>query len=191
MLGRLLSGLLLLALAWAAGLALFIGKLPRTPARDTLSLADAVVVYTGDNARVSTAMALLSDGAGARLLISGVNPTTTKPQLAELWTGDPALFDCCVDLGPLARTTDGNARELEAWATKYGFRSLILVTSDYHMPRALVETRDELPAVKVTPYAVASDLLDPRGLPASRTDWKRISEEYTKYLAARVKTLFS
>lgn len=191
MLGRLVSGLLLAALVWAGGLFVFIGRLPQTPDVDALGRADAVVVYTGDAARVSSAMALLSEGAGSRLLISGVNPSTTKPQLAEFWTGDPSLFDCCVDLGPVAQTTEGNAMELEAWASEHGFQSLILVTSDYHMPRALVETRDELPSIKVTPYAVRSDLVDDRGVPRSRSDWQRLSEEYTKFLAARVKTLFT
>lgn len=184
---RLISAFLFLGLVWGAGLLVFISGLP-LPTAQTPPEADGVVVYTGGAERVAAGMKLLSDGAGKRLLISGVNPSVKRPELAEMWPGDPALFDCCVDLGLEARTTQGNASELGQWATAHGYRSLILVTSDFHMPRALIETRERLPDVQITPYPVSSGNLGPGGKPQSFSDWKRIGGEYSKYLAARVKT---
>lgn len=183
--------LLIAALAWAAGLLIFVGELP-APAAGARPKADGVVVFTGRNGeRVTAAMTLLSDGAGRRLLISGVNPSVTRPDLAELWPGDPALFDCCVDLGLQAQTTTGNATELDAWARANGFSSLILVTSEFHMPRALVEAEERLPDISITPFPVASGLIGPDGRPATVAAWRRVGAEYTKFLYARVKTMLT
>jgi uncharacterized SAM-binding protein YcdF (DUF218 family) len=187
---RLFYLLILAALAWAAGLFIFVAELPR-PAAGSRPEADGVVVFTGGGERVAAAMALLNEGAAKRLLISGVNPTVTRPELAELWPGEAATFDCCVDLGLQAQTTTGNASELDAWTRANGFTSLILVTSDYHMPRALVEARDRLPDVTITPYPVASGLIGPGGGPSSLAEWRRVAGEYSKFLYARVKTTLS
>lgn len=187
---RLFAAVLFLALAWAAGFLVFVSNLPR-PSDARPAPADGVVVFTGGGDRVTSAMNLLKDGAGKRLLISGVNPTVTRPDLAKMWPGDPALFVCCVDLGIEARTTEGNASELDAWTRQHGYRSLILVTSEFHMPRALIETRDRMPDIKITPFAVESGHLGQDGRPHTAADWKRIGGEYTKYLAARVKTILT
>jgi uncharacterized SAM-binding protein YcdF (DUF218 family) len=183
--------LLLTAVAWAAGLLIFIAELPAR-ATGAAPKADGVVVFTGRNGeRLTAAMALLNEGAGTRLLISGVNPSVTRPELAELWPGEPALFDCCVDLGLEAQTTTGNATELDAWARAHGFKSLILVTSEFHMPRALVEAEDRLPDVAITPFPVASGLIGLEGRPVSLAAWRRVGAEYTKFLFARVKTMLT
>lgn len=184
---RLFTAALFVALAWSAGLLVFISGLPE-PAKERPAPADGVVVFTGGGDRVSAAMNLLNDGAGKRLLISGVNPNVPRPDLAQMWPGDPELFECCVDLGFEAQSTVGNAYELGAWTREHGYRSLILVTSEFHMPRALIETRERLPEVDITPYAVASGHIGPDGRPHTAADWRRIGGEYTKYLAARVKT---
>lgn len=185
---RLLFAIVFIALAWGAGLLVFIGGLP-APADDRPAPADGVVVFTGGDDRVASAMALLNDGVGKRLLISGVNPSVTRPDLAAMWTGDQALFECCVDLGVEAQSTEGNATELDDWMREHGYRSLILVTSEFHMPRALLETRERLKDVAITPYAVASGHLGEDGRPHGAADWKRIGGEYTKYLLARAKTI--
>jgi len=184
--------LMLAGLAWAAGLLFFVAELP-APATGAAPRADGVVVFTGRNGeRLTAAMTLLSDGAAKRLLISGVNPSVTRPELAELWPGDDrTLFDCCVDLGLEAQTTTGNASELDAWARANGFTSLILVTSEFHMPRALVEAHERLPDVAITPFPVASGLIGPEGRPGTFSAWRRVSAEYTKFLFARVKTMLT
>lgn len=187
---RLITAILFVGLAWAAGLVVFVSGLP-APQTAPPAPADGVVVFTGGGDRVATAMELLNGGAGKRLLISGVNPDVKKPELAEMWRGDPALFECCVDLGLEARTTEGNASELGAWMRSHDYRSLILVTSEFHMPRALIETRERLPDIAITPYPVASGLLDRDGRPTRLSDWKQVGGEYTKYLVARLKTMLT
>jgi uncharacterized SAM-binding protein YcdF (DUF218 family) len=187
---RLLFLALLAVVIWGAGLVVFATSLPM-PTSKNPPKADGVVVFTGGGDRLTPAMSLLNQGVAERLLISGVNPSVTRPELAALWPGDPALFDCCVDLGTEAETTDGNAAELSDWTRSHGFTSLILVTSEFHMPRALLLARDRLPNVTITPYPVASGLLGPDGRPASLAGWRRMNAEYAKFLAAWAKTIVS
>ncbi len=182
-------GLVLIALLWAIGLVSFIGRLP-APATGAPGKSDGIVVYTGGAARISAGMELFAAGGGDRLLISGVHPGTSRARLEKLWTGAPELFDCCVDLGREARTTEGNAAEVGDWTNTHGFDSLTLVTSEYHMPRALTATRARLPETRIEPYAVASGYLDAEGRPASLKAWAKLAGEYAKLLLAQGKAFF-
>lgn len=188
---RFLIGILLIGLVWAVGLAAFIAGLPK-PAEAAAKDFDGVIVYTGGGgARIAAAMTIFADGTGQRLLISGVHPDIAKEGLASLWKGAPEMFECCVDLGHEARTTEGNAAEAAKWALAHNFRRVVLVTSDYHMPRAVAATKARLKDVEITPYVVASGYIDDKGRPASADAWRKISGEYGKYILARVKAFFS
>ena len=90
------------------------------------------------------------------MLISGVNREVRRQELRELTPGSNRLFNCCVDLGFEAEDTNGNAQEIAAWARAKGYDSLIVVTSDYHMPRSLLEIRSAAPELELTPYAVST-----------------------------------
>jgi uncharacterized SAM-binding protein YcdF (DUF218 family) len=191
MLQRLILGLLAAGLLWAVGLAVFITGLPH-PSQTTPAKVDAVIVYTGGGgARISAGMAVFSDGAGKRLLISGVHPDTSRERLSEFWDGTPDRFDCCVDLGRMARSTRGNAEEAAQWAREHEFKGLVLVTSDYHMPRAITIAKAQMPEMDITPYVVASGYLNDNRRPNSRKAWRKLSGEYNKYLLARFMSLFS
>ena len=187
--GRLIQILIALGLAWAIGFWFFLREMSGAPGAADEVKADPVVVFTGaGGSRVRAAMGLLGEGAGERLLISGVNSDISREELARLWPGEPAAFDCCVDLGWEAKSTVGNAREVRDWVQSHRFDSLILVTSDYHMPRALLETRGELPDVDITAYRVASGYLRADGLPAGADAARQLAVEYSKFLAAAVKS---
>ena len=134
--------------------------------------------------RIEQAIDLLRRGYGERLLISGVNREVRRRELRELTTGSSRLFNCCVDLGFEAEDTVGNAQEIAAWARSKGYDHLIVVTSDYHMPRSLVEIRGQAPGVKLTPYAVSTPSLDNRHWWRATVTARRMTLEYMKYLAA-------
>ncbi|MEO0878747.1 MAG: YdcF family protein [Pseudomonadota bacterium] len=190
---RVFGILTLLALAWVGGFFVFLstiqapdGGAEQARQKALSEGAQGVIVVTGaGGARLSTAMGLIDRGAGKRLLISGVNANITREEIAALWPGRRSDFDCCVDLGWQAQTTLENAAEARDWARDHEFASLILVTSDYHMPRALFEMRAALPDAAITPFAARSVFLDDRGHPASREAWRVLATEYMKYLAAR------
>jgi len=188
---RLILGLFIIGLLWAVGLAVFITGLPQ-PSQGAPGDADGVVIYTGGGgARIAAGMTVFANGAGERLLISGVHPDTSRERLSEFWDGAPDLFDCCVDLGRQARSTEGNAEESAGWAREHEYTGLVLVTSDYHMPRAIAATKAKMPDADITPYVVASSYLNEKGRPRSHQAWRKLAGEYTKYLLARVKSLFS
>jgi uncharacterized SAM-binding protein YcdF (DUF218 family) len=150
-----IAGILLLALTalLGVGFLLFWGQIKPEPARE-VGRADGIVVLTGGDARIPEAVKLLSQGKGRRLLISGVNPSTTRTELAGLAPGSQHLFRCCVDVGREARDTIGNADETSQWVKERRFKSLIVVTASYHMPRSMMELRRTLPDVRLIAYPV-------------------------------------
>ncbi len=174
-----------IVLLWALGLVLFADRVVEsTPAAEPDQPADAVVVLTGaSDARLREGMRLLELRKGARMLISGVNPEVKRGELLKLTEGSKRLYDCCVDLGFQAENTVGNAREIADWARAHDFYTLIVVTSDYHMPRALLEIKADLPEAKLVPFPVATPDLDARGWWKSPKGAKLILIEYDKYLA--------
>ncbi len=152
--------------------------------------AEAIVALTGGPDRIAEAMSLLASGHGERLLITGVNPGTTFPEIIELNPKYRHLFECCVDLGYEAINTVGNAQEAEHWVRAHRIQqSLIVVTSAYHMPRALAEMRHRLPGVALHPVAVMPDRL------RTSTWWQDIravqlmGREYVKFLVAKARML--
>ncbi|WP_020181020.1 YdcF family protein [Methylopila sp. M107] len=148
---------------------------------------DGIVALTGGAERLSDALRLLASGRGQRLLISGVHPETSERELSRAQPDYAAFARCCVDLGRRALNTAGNAVETRRWAESHGFRSLIVVTSGYHMPRTMMELAREMPTVQLIPYAVVTDRL--KGEPWWR-DWptaKLLAIEYVKYVAAVVR----
>ena len=142
------------------------------------------MALTGGQNRLEAAAALFAQGKGKRLLISGVNPSIDKKDLLKAVGGDPAKFACCVDIDHDALETVGNAAQTAAWARDHGFREIILVTNNYHIPRSLLELRRAAPKVAFIPYPVVnSDLANWSWL--KRPDTARVLfAEYLKYLGA-------
>jgi uncharacterized SAM-binding protein YcdF (DUF218 family) len=176
--------IIVLAVIWATGLAAFTSRVAHsTPAADPPD-ADGVVALTGASSiRIEAAVQLLEDGKARRLLVSGVNPDVTRPELQAVAHDFGRAFSCCVDLGFRAANTQGNARETADWARSRRFRSLIVVTADYHMPRAILELQAAMPQVRLYPYPVATETLNAKRWWASAADMRRMLVEYCKYLA--------
>jgi uncharacterized SAM-binding protein YcdF (DUF218 family) len=182
---RSLIALAVVLLLWLAGLLVFADRvINSTPAIEPDDPADAIVVLTGaSDLRLKEGMRLLERRKGQRLFISGVNREVTRPQLAHVTEGSKRLYECCVDLGYEAENTVGNAREIADWAHGHDFSDLIVVTSDYHMPRALLELKADMPGATLVAYPVATPELDARSWWKSPKGQKLIVLEYSKYLA--------
>lgn len=169
-----------LGASWLTGFLYFVHNLTYSDAQ-ARAKADGIVVLTGGPGRIAAALHLLDECQGTRLLISGVNPETTRAELVHGF-GKPDLFACCIDIGYRASDTEGNAAEAARWAAEHRFHSLIVVTSTDHMPRGLAEMRRAMPNALLIPYPIA---------PAARrpTDWwhegmvvRVLANEYSKYL---------
>ncbi|CAN7221994.1 YdcF family protein [Phenylobacterium sp. LjRoot164] len=180
-----LAALLVVAVIWAAGLLAFAERVERSTPAPQPQPADGVVALTGagSNERIGAAMELLADGKARRMLVSGVSREASREDIRVVSRAVRRVYDCCVDLGFDAANTLGNARETQEWARAMRFDSLIVVTADYHMPRAMLELRGAMPDKRLTPFPVATSVMT-----AGR--WWRTSgaarlmvTEYCKYLA--------
>jgi len=163
-----------LLLLWIIGFAWFAIDLPR-PAGDDAHTG-SVVVLTGGAGRIDRALDILEAKAAGRLLISGVDRDVKPAELAAEYDRPGALFDCCIDLGFQAVDTRSNALETARWAARRGDKSVRLVTSDWHMRRALLELERAMPPeVRLLPDAVQTQ-------PSLGT----LFTEYNKYLMRRL-----
>lgn len=159
--------------------------------------ADAVVALTGGGpTRLTTAMTLLKEGRGRRLLISGVNPATPAADVHALLSpgdatpGETELIACCVDLGRNAEDTLSNASETAVWAQRNGFSRLIVVTDDYHMPRSIRELAIAMPKAVLTPYPVRTRLMETGSWRHDLGAAAVLAGEYVKYLMIRARETF-
>jgi len=175
--------------ALVLGFAIFLWLLPSEEVALDRT-ADGIVVLTGGAARVVDGLELLAAGRGKRLLITGVNPGTTTSDIARQVAGYGRVLTCCVDLDYSAINTLGNAVETRRWAIDRGYHSLIVVTSAYHMPRALAEIAHQLPNVALVPFPVVSDRLRVEPWWSNTTTTRLVLSEYFKYLFAQLRMRF-
>ena len=176
------GGVLVLALG-------FLWFLHRVPTEETPSdrSAEGIVVLTGGALRINDAVELLAAGRGRRLLITGVNPITHSSELARLTPRYRALFGCCIDLGHTAQNTIGNAVETRRWTRTRGFHSLLVVTSAYHMPRAIAELSHELPDVALIEFPVLTERQRAEPWWSNGATARLVISEYLKFVAAVVR----
>ncbi len=151
--------------------------------------ADAIVVLTGGYQRIDQAVELLQKGAGKRLLISGVHPATTPKQIRKMTQASPELFSCCVDIGYDALDTIGNAQEASNWIHQRGYKSVLVVTNNYHMPRSLAELAYVDSETQFIPYPVVNTDLKTSNWFTDPNAVRVMLAEYAKVLFAAARNL--
>ena len=177
-----IAGVLLISFsgAFLFGFLHFIGSLDRKEPIN-LAKADGIVALTGGVDRIPDAVGWLALGNGERLLISGVSTQTSVEQLVQTAPRLKTWLHCCVDLDHQARNTVGNAEETRRWAMAKGYRSLLVVTSSYHMPRALVELQRFMPEVNLIAAPVVTERLQELGYWKDPRLLKILFQEYAKF----------
>ncbi len=146
--------------------------------------ADGIVVLTGAASRIPDAIELLAAERGKRLLITGVHRATSATEIARLTPLYSKFFTCCIDLDRSALNTFGNALETKRWAREHNFNSLIVVTSNWHMPRAMAELAHQLPDVTLIAFPVLSEKVKTEPWWSSLETARFLFAEYLKYLFA-------
>jgi uncharacterized SAM-binding protein YcdF (DUF218 family) len=184
-----LTGAVVAAAILAAGFWMFVGALDRSESM-VREPVDGIVALTGGADRINEAVDLLMRGRGARLLITGVHEKTTREELSRVHPDARSAFACCVDLDYRALNTIGNAEQTRLWARQHGFRSLLVVTSSYHMPRTLAEISHVLPDVKIFAHSVVPESMDIDGWWREPQLARLLAFEYVKYVAAVARMQF-
>ncbi|CAN5420550.1 YdcF family protein [soil metagenome] len=163
-------------LAWILGFAWFALLLPQP--LDGRS-SDAIVVLTGGAGRIDRGLSLLQEGAAKRMFISGVDRSVRPVELAARYHVPNRLFECCITLGREAIDTRSNALETAHWLDRRNYRTVRLITTDWHMRRAAFELRQALPEKVELLYDAVR----------SRPSLMILLKEYNKYLLRRVSAL--
>lgn len=167
MLGRIVGAVTLL---WALGFIWFAVALP-LPAGEEKT--DGVIVLTGGKGRIDRGLEALRSGWAPRLFVSGVDRDVKPHEFAIEYHIGSLQMACCVTLGFAATDTTSNAREAAAWIRTQKLKSVRLVTSDWHMRRAVAELkRVSPPGVEIVPDAVPT-----------KPSMKMLFLEYHKMLA--------
>jgi uncharacterized SAM-binding protein YcdF (DUF218 family) len=165
----------LLALIYLLGFVFFALTLGK-PAPADAATTDAAVVLTGGSGRIAHAIAILEEGKARRLLVSGADPSVRKRDIARRIEGSRRLIECCMDLGSESVDTRSNAEEASRWLRRHKFRSVRLITSDWHMRRA----RYEFGKVLGNDYRIVTDAV------RSEPSFLTLFGEYNKYVLRRV-----
>ncbi|MDR7156421.1 uncharacterized SAM-binding protein YcdF (DUF218 family) [Sphingobium xenophagum] len=159
-------------LGWMLGFIWFAVLLPQPlDSRPT----DAIVVLTGGAGRIDRGIALLQAKTAKRMLISGVDRSVRPGELAAEYDTPEALFACCITLGREAIDTRSNAIETARWLERRDYKTVRLITTDWHMRRAALELRQALPER----VAIVYDAVP------SRPSLTILVREYNKYLLRR------
>jgi uncharacterized SAM-binding protein YcdF (DUF218 family) len=140
---------------------------------DTVTTTDAIVVFTGGKQRINTGIKLLKAGYAPILFISGV----ASPKQLQNFLVESGVNVSQVIYGLEANTTKDNVLEIVEFISKNNIRSIRLVTSSYHMLRALEETLRLIPSsVIIIPHPVFSET----------RKYAVLFKEYHKYIASRI-----
>ncbi|MDO7841385.1 YdcF family protein [Sphingomonas immobilis] len=167
---------ILLVVLWAGGFGIFVATMPG-PLEGAET--DAIVVPTGGAGRIDRGLKLIAQHAAKRMLVTGVAPAVRPAELAAQYRGYSKVFACCVDLGHDAVDTRSNADETAAWLKEHGYKSVRLVTSDWHLARARLELVN----------ALGSDVTVVGDGVATRPKFLTLLSEYNKLIVRRVAIL--
>ena len=176
-----------ICMAWAVGFILFSSIINKYSV-DEYTKTDAVVVLTGGRNRIAESIRLLNNNLADKLFISGVSKNVSIKDIeskAKIHIDNPDK----VELGYKARDTIGNAAEVKEWIENNNITSVRLVTSNYHLPRSMVELNALNIPLEILPHPVYSANISKNWLKSWGT-FKFVAAEYNKFLFAYVRTLF-
>lgn len=171
-----------LASLWMLGFAVYLVSVFNAAPPNPLPAADGIVVLTGGDNRISTALALLQRRAAPLLLISGAGRGTYLGDFTADNRNAATLYADAITLGHYATTTHQNGEETAIWAKAHDIHVLIVVTADYQMARALLEIHRALPEIRLIAYPVRPPAMRER---LTRQTLLMLADEYSKYLVVR------
>lgn len=170
---------------FSAGLYQFAHHASKEVSLNTVPKADAIVVLTGEENRIHSAVELLKAKNGKRLLISGVSNSVSDNTILKTYAPKTANAFCCIDLDRMSLDTKGNAIHSANWAKLHGFKKVIIVTSSYHMPRSLDHLKRTMPGVELIPAHITPKEMQGKSTLSIMANPKVIVE-YTKFLVTRI-----
>lgn len=144
------------------------------------NIVEGIVVLTGDKYRISEGLSLLEKKIGNKLLISGVNSKISLNVIKNEFPKYDELFNCCIEFDNTSSNTFENIREAYVWKLNNNINTILIVSSDYHLPRVELESNILLLKEETHYYGVEykSQKINIR--------MKKLIVEYVKYLRTKV-----
>ena len=156
-----------------------------------------IVILTGGTNRIKDGLKIIEDfkkskKTNYKILVSGTGMGFTKSSLKKKLgpNFNPKLIQCCVDLDSVSKNTFTNASETFKWTRKNDIKEFILITSNYHMPRAILEFKNIMPKLKIYTYAIIPKKHNIENWLNSYETFNLIFTEYCKYIFASLRIRF-
>jgi uncharacterized SAM-binding protein YcdF (DUF218 family) len=188
---RIVFALVAAAWLWVFGLVSFVNNIPNK-IDDPETVTDGIVILTGGSNRLDAGIKLLFEQKGKKLFVSGVGKETNLASLLILSGSLPnniAELTEKIELGYDATNTRQNAEETARWVKENNYKSIRLVTSNYHIYRSLIEFKKQMPDVNIIPYPVIPDNFSTEKWWQNGSTKKLLVSEYNKYLASKIISL--
>ncbi len=116
--------------------------------------ADAIVVLTGGRGRTAEGLSLLRKGKGELLILSGVH---ADADLDSIYLNQVNLVERpSIVLEKFSKSTYENALEVRRIMEERGLKSMVLITSGYHIKRAHYTFSKVMPGIRIEPYSVST-----------------------------------
>ena len=155
--------------------------------------AENVVILTGGSNRIKEGLKLIKNfsklgSMNIDILISGTGKGFTKLNVNKLLSKNDPLnifIECCLELDNKSQNTRSNAIEILKWVNKNSIKQLILITSNYHMPRAVLEFKNKIPNLKIIKYPITPEKYNINNRIYSYETFSLILLEYCKFLIAK------
>ena len=115
------------------------------------------IVLTGGDNRVKKSLKIFFqiENKSKNLFISGVGKGFNIETLKKITQNNPnynKIIDCCIQIEGISRNTFSNAVESLKWVKSKKINSFVLLTNNYHMPRAILEFKSIFNDIKIKPY---------------------------------------
>ena len=156
-----------------------------------------IVILTGGANRIKDGLKIIQDFKNSKninykILVSGTGMGFTKSSLKKKLgpNFNSQLIQCCIDLDGVSKNTLTNASETFKWTNKNDIKEFILITSNYHMPRAILEFKNVMPNLKIYTYAITPKKHDIENWLSSYQTFSLVFTEYCKFIIAGLRIKF-
>ena len=154
--------------------------------------ASNIVILTGGSNRIRDGLKIIKNLESSaiintKLLISGTGKGFTISNVKKLLPKNKSLnifLKCCIELDNKSKNTHSNAIETLKWAKKNNIKTFILITSNYHMPRAALEFKAQMPNFEIITHPITPKKHDISNWMHSFETFSLIFIEYSKFLIA-------
>ena len=160
----------------------------------TSKINSNIVILTGGSNRIKDGLKIVNkfDKTSKfypRILVSGTGKGFTKFSLEKKLNFDFSLdlIECCIELDNISTNTYSNASETLKWTKKNNIKEFILITSNYHMPRAFLEFENRMPDLKIFTYPITPKKHNINNWLNSFETFSLIFSEYCKFLVANLR----